>query len=71
LVGHGIGLEVHEAPYLCRGYQEPIKKGMCFTVEPRIWKPYEFCVRTEDVVVVGEERGHRLTNFTYDPQIID
>jgi Xaa-Pro aminopeptidase len=69
-LGHAIGLEVHEAPWLRPGFKEPVKKGMCFTIEPKIWKPGEFYVRVEDVVVVGKERGECLTKFSYEPQIV-
>lgn len=70
-LGHGIGEEVHEAPWLRPGNKEPIKKGMCFTIEPKIWKPGEFYVRIEDVVVVGEEHGEPLTRFSYEPQFVE
>jgi Xaa-Pro aminopeptidase len=43
---------------------------MCFTIEPKVWKPGIFYVRCEDVVVVGKERGASLTKFHYDPNVI-
>ena len=70
-LGHGIGLDVHEWPWLRAGYNEPIRSGMCFTVEPKIWKPGEFYVRSEDVVLVGEERAESLTQFHYEPNILE
>jgi len=70
-LGHAIGLEVHEAPWLRPGFKEPVRKGMCFTIEPKIWKSGEFYVRVEDVVVVGKERGECLTKFSYEPQIVE
>jgi Xaa-Pro aminopeptidase len=70
-LGHAIGLEVHEAPWLRPGSKEPVKKGMCFTIEPKIWKPGEFYVRIEDVVAVGEEHGEPLTKFTYEPLLVE
>ena len=69
-LGHGIGLDVHESPWLRVGYNEPIRSGMCFTVEPKIWKPGEFYVRCEDVVVVGEDRAKPLTQFHYEPIVL-
>lgn len=69
-LGHGIGLEVHENPWLRPGVNEPIQAGMCFTIEPKVWKPGVFYVRCEDVVVVGKERGTSLTKFHYEPNII-
>ncbi len=53
-LGHAIGLEVHEEPWLRPPYDEPIASDMCFTLEPKIWNPGLYYVRCEDVVVVGE-----------------
>jgi len=52
--GHGIGLEVHEHPYMVAGNTTPLEPGMAFSVEPGIYLPGEFGVRIEDIVVVGE-----------------
>ena len=46
--GHGIGLSIHEAPYLVRGDKTPLAPGMCFSNEPMIVVPGEFGVRLED-----------------------
>jgi Xaa-Pro dipeptidase len=46
--GHGIGLDVHEAPNLVRGDRTPLAEGMCFSNEPMIVVPGEFGVRLED-----------------------
>jgi Xaa-Pro dipeptidase len=46
--GHGIGLDVHEAPNLCRGDVTPLESGMCFSNEPMIVIPGRFGVRHED-----------------------
>ena len=46
--GHGIGLSVHEAPYLVRGDTTELKPGMCFSNEPMIVVPGRFGVRLED-----------------------
>jgi Xaa-Pro dipeptidase len=46
--GHGIGLSVHEAPYLVRGDKTPLQPGMCFSNEPMIVVPGAFGVRLED-----------------------
>ncbi len=59
--GHGIGLEVHEHPYMVAGNAIPLEPGMAFSVEPGIYLPGEFGVRIEDVVVVGED-GPLLMN---------
>ena len=52
--GHGIGLEVHEHPYMVAGNSTPLEAGMAFSVEPGIYLPGEFGVRIEDIVVVGD-----------------
>lgn len=46
--GHGIGMEVHEAPYLVRNDTTPLQAGMCFSDEPGIYIPGEFGIRLED-----------------------
>jgi Xaa-Pro dipeptidase len=46
--GHGIGLSIHEAPYLVRGDTTPLQVGMCFSNEPMIVLPGQFGVRLED-----------------------
>ncbi len=52
--GHGIGLEVHEHPYIVAGNSTTLEPGMAFSVEPGIYLPGEFGVRIEDIVVVGD-----------------
>ena len=70
-LGHGIGLDVHEPPYLDKGNSSTIKQGMCFTVEPSVFIPGRFGARTEDVVVVGGAEGGRvLTRYRRDLQIV-
>jgi Xaa-Pro aminopeptidase len=51
--------------------QEPIKAGMCFTLEPKVWRPGKFYVRCEDVVVVGKDGATPLTKFHYDPTVVE
>jgi D-alanyl-D-alanine dipeptidase len=71
-LGHGIGLDVHEPPYLDQGDTSVLQRGMCFTVEPSIFIPGRFGARTEDVVVVGGPEGGRLqTHYRRDLRVID
>ncbi len=69
-LGHAIGLEVHEEPWLRPPYDEPIRTNMCFTLEPKVWKPGAFYVRCEDVVVVGPEGARSLTHAPYEPVVV-
>jgi Xaa-Pro aminopeptidase len=48
--GHGIGLEVHEHPYIVEGNETVLEPGMTFSVEPGIYLPGRFGVRIEDIV---------------------
>ncbi len=54
-VGHGIGLEGHEFPYLVQGNKLRIQPGMTFSNEPGIYLPGQFGIRIEDCMVVTEE----------------
>lgn len=52
--GHGIGLQIHEGPYLVRGDKTPLAPGMCFSNEPMIVIPDRFGIRLEDHMHVTE-----------------
>ena len=49
--GHGLGLEVHEHPYILEGNKTPLRTGNCFTIEPGIYLPGKFGIRIEDNVI--------------------
>lgn len=59
-LGHGIGMEGHEYPYLVRGNKLKLKPGMTFSNEPGIYIYGEFGVRIEDCFVVTENGGRHL-----------
>jgi Xaa-Pro dipeptidase len=59
--GHGIGLEVHEAPNLVRGDRTPLEAGMCFSNEPMIVVPGRFGIRLEDHFYMGEAGARWFT----------
>ncbi len=61
-LGHGIGMDVHEPPFLTRGNTAELQAGMCFTVEPSIFLVNQLGARVEDVVVVGPDGGRPLTS---------
>jgi D-alanyl-D-alanine dipeptidase len=70
-LGHGIGLDVHEPPFLDKGDMSVLKERMCFTIEPSIFIPGQFGARTEDVFVVGQQSAEVLSHFRRDLQVID
>lgn len=51
-LGHGVGLAIHERPYIVRGNRTVLRRGMCFSVEPSVSIPGKFGIRIEDLVVV-------------------
>ena len=51
-LGHGVGLQVHEAPRICAKTTEKLKAGMAITIEPAIYLPGKFGIRIEDMVHV-------------------
>lgn len=53
-LGHGIGLDVHEEPFLCKGEELAVQSGMLFAVEPSIFIPHRCFVRVEDIVEVTD-----------------
>ena len=59
-LGHGIGLEGHEYPYLVKGNKLELKSGMTFSNEPGIYIPNEFGIRIEDCFTVTEDGGSYL-----------
>lgn len=64
--GHGLGLEVHESPYIVDGNDTVLRPGMTFTIEPGIYLPGKGGVRIEDDVVITEKGSESLTTFSRD-----
>lgn len=53
--GHGIGLDIHEYPYILKGNKTILKPGMCYSIEPMICVPSEFGIRLEDHVYITKD----------------
>jgi len=69
-VGHGIGLETHEEPYLVGGNSEPLRAGVAFSIEPGIYLAGRHGVRIEDIVVCGADGADVLNEATRDLLIV-
>jgi len=65
-VGHGLGLDGHEEPYLVEGNTLPLRAGMAFSDEPGIYIAGRFGVRIEDAVVVTPGGGEKLNHARRD-----
>ena len=64
--GHGIGLSVHEEPYIVAGNDLPLQVGMAFSVEPGIYFPGRWGARIEDIVVVGEDGAQSVNHRPHE-----
>jgi len=64
--GHGIGLSVHEEPYIIAGNELPLAAGMAFSIEPGIYFPGSWGARVEDIVVVTEDGALSVNNRPHD-----
>lgn len=68
--GHGVGLDIHEAPYIVAGNKLILEKGMVFSIEPGIYIPDQFGVRVEDTIFVTENGAERLNNTSHNLEIL-
>jgi Xaa-Pro aminopeptidase len=64
--GHGVGLEIHEAPRVAAGQTKVLKPGMVITIEPGVYFPGKWGVRIEDMVAVSEDGCEVLTPTSKD-----
>jgi Xaa-Pro aminopeptidase len=70
-VGHGLGLDVHEEPYMVSGNTLPLAPGMVFSDEPGIYLEGKFGVRIEDTVVCTDTGAERLNSAPKDLTVMD
>jgi len=64
--GHGIGLDVHEEPYIVAGNDLRLEPGMAFSVEPGIYLPGRWGARIEDIVIVTDHGVESMNNRPHD-----
>ena len=69
--GHGIGLEVHEHPYMVHGNETQLEAGMTFSIEPGIYLPGRFGVRIEDIVACGPNGVDELNQADRSLRVVD
>ena len=68
-VGHGIGLDIHEHPYLVQGSTTVLQPGMTFSNEPGIYIPGEFGIRCEDVMAITPNAPAQLLTPAFQPSL--
>ncbi|BBX43279.1 M24 family metallopeptidase [Mycobacterium simiae] len=68
--GHGIGLSVHEEPYIVSGNDLPLTAGMSFSIEPGIYFPGRWGARIEDIVVVTEDGALAVNNRPHELVVV-
>jgi Xaa-Pro dipeptidase len=68
--GHGVGLEVHESPYIREGDKTRLEQGMAFSIEPGAYIPGRLGIRIEDVVVVTKNGCRPLTEYPTELTVV-
>jgi Xaa-Pro aminopeptidase len=69
-VGHGIGLEMHEDPFMVAGNATPLRPGMAFSVEPGVYLPDRWGVRLENIVMCREDGVEILNRSSLDLRVV-
>ncbi|WP_313673516.1 Xaa-Pro peptidase family protein [Mycolicibacterium sp.] len=68
--GHGIGLSVHEEPYIVAGNDQPLTAGMAFSVEPGVYLPGRWGARIEDIVIVTADGALPVNDRPHDLTVV-
>lgn len=68
--GHGLGLEVHEEPYITHGNEMMLRPGMAFTIEPGIYFFGKFGIRIEDNIAVTKTSGRMLSHISKELLVV-
>ncbi len=66
VIGHQIGVEVHEDPWLKPETTQPLVEGMVFCLEPKLWSKGEYYLRVEDMIQIRNGKAEFLTTYTRD-----
>jgi Xaa-Pro aminopeptidase len=66
VVGHQIGVEVHEDPWLKPDVTQPLVDGMVFCIEPKLWSKGEYYLRVEDMILIRNGKAEFLTTYSRD-----
>jgi Xaa-Pro dipeptidase len=70
-LGHSIGKDVHEPPFLLDGDSTILRSGMCFTIEPSVFMDDGAFIRVEDVVMVTPRGGENFNRTGHDLRVLD
>jgi Xaa-Pro aminopeptidase len=69
--GHGLGLSVHEPPWIMAGEQDELRVGMVHSIEPGIYLPGEFGIRLEEIVHITEDGCAPFSSLPRDPHVVE
>ena len=69
--GHGMGIEIHETPYITASSQTVLEEGMVFSIEPGIYLPERFGIRLEDIVILRADGPEILSDLPRDVEVIN
>lgn len=68
--GHGLGIEIHEAPYLTSSSETILEEGMVFSIEPGIYLPGRFGIRLEDIVILRKDGPEIFSTLSRNAHLI-
>ena len=64
--GHGLGVDIHEPPYITATSETVLEEGMVFSIEPGIYLPGRFGLRLEEIVILREDGAEILSSLPRD-----